>query len=196
MCRIYLKRIEHIYFKFDPKVVQQKNVSELFNYCDPTGFTPAKAVTIRLHFWVESSEAFAISISCSNDDSMSCSFESLQGMQIPSFDSVITRPPDLTIFISKLSKLLDPYQLTLSLFRVRSTPRRRLLCRSSTSSASTSTPRTSPTASAPRPSFATSTTTPSTTTGTTRGTSCSCHICRTRSLMPTLSPRLPTTGMK
>ena len=27
MCRIYLKRIEHIYFKFDPKVVQQKNVS-------------------------------------------------------------------------------------------------------------------------------------------------------------------------
>ena len=28
MCRIYLKRIEHIYFKFDPKVVQQKNVSE------------------------------------------------------------------------------------------------------------------------------------------------------------------------
>ena len=63
MCRIYLKRIEHIYFKFDPKVVQQKNVSELFNYCDPTGFTPAKAVTVRLHFWVESSEAFAISIS-------------------------------------------------------------------------------------------------------------------------------------
>ena len=27
ICRIYLKRIEHIYFKFDPKVVQQKNVS-------------------------------------------------------------------------------------------------------------------------------------------------------------------------
>ena len=28
MCRIYLKRIEHVYFKFDPRVVQQKNVSE------------------------------------------------------------------------------------------------------------------------------------------------------------------------
>ncbi len=27
LCRIYLKRIEHIYFKFDPAVIQQKNVS-------------------------------------------------------------------------------------------------------------------------------------------------------------------------
>ena len=27
ICRIYLKRIEHVYFKFDPKVIQQKNVS-------------------------------------------------------------------------------------------------------------------------------------------------------------------------
>ncbi|CAB4063578.1 DNAH [Lepeophtheirus salmonis] len=25
MCRIYLKRIEHLYFKFDPRVIQQKN---------------------------------------------------------------------------------------------------------------------------------------------------------------------------
>ena len=28
MCRVYLKRIEHIYFKFDSRVIQQKNVSE------------------------------------------------------------------------------------------------------------------------------------------------------------------------
>ena len=27
LCRIYLKRIEHIYFKFDPLVIKQKNVS-------------------------------------------------------------------------------------------------------------------------------------------------------------------------
>jgi len=27
LCRIYLKRIEHIYFKFDPAVINQKNVS-------------------------------------------------------------------------------------------------------------------------------------------------------------------------
>ena len=27
MCRIYLKRIEHIYFKFDARVIQQKSVS-------------------------------------------------------------------------------------------------------------------------------------------------------------------------
>ena len=27
LCRIYLKRIEHIYFKFDPAVMKQKNVS-------------------------------------------------------------------------------------------------------------------------------------------------------------------------
>ena len=27
MCRIYLKRIEHVYFKFDTRVIQQKNVS-------------------------------------------------------------------------------------------------------------------------------------------------------------------------
>lgn len=27
MCRIYLKRIEHLYFKFDSKVIQQKHVS-------------------------------------------------------------------------------------------------------------------------------------------------------------------------
>ena len=27
MCRIYLKRIEHIYFKFDPAIIKQKNVS-------------------------------------------------------------------------------------------------------------------------------------------------------------------------
>ena len=42
MCRIYLKRIEHIYFKFDPKVVQQKNVSTVEPRCslvDPSGFT-------------------------------------------------------------------------------------------------------------------------------------------------------------
>ena len=40
MCRIYLKRIEHVYFKFDPKVVQQKNVSESTNIlrAGPTGF--------------------------------------------------------------------------------------------------------------------------------------------------------------
>ena len=40
MCRIYLKRIEHVYFKFDPKVVQQKNVSESTNilHAGPTGF--------------------------------------------------------------------------------------------------------------------------------------------------------------
>ena len=25
LCRIYLKRVEHIYFKFDPKVIQQRN---------------------------------------------------------------------------------------------------------------------------------------------------------------------------
>ncbi len=29
LCRIYLKKIEHIYFKFDTKVIEQKNVSEL-----------------------------------------------------------------------------------------------------------------------------------------------------------------------
>ena len=29
LCRIYLKRIEHIYFKFDPVVIKQKNVSML-----------------------------------------------------------------------------------------------------------------------------------------------------------------------
>ena len=27
MCRIYLQRIDHIYFKFDPQVIQQRNVS-------------------------------------------------------------------------------------------------------------------------------------------------------------------------
>ena len=27
VCRIYLKRIQHIYFKFDPKVIEKKNVS-------------------------------------------------------------------------------------------------------------------------------------------------------------------------
>ena len=27
LCRIYLKKVTHIYFKFDPKVIQQKNVS-------------------------------------------------------------------------------------------------------------------------------------------------------------------------
>ena len=30
MCRIYLKRIEHIYFKFDARVIQQKNVSQTY----------------------------------------------------------------------------------------------------------------------------------------------------------------------
>ena len=27
MCRIYLQRIDHIYFKFDPRVIQQRHVS-------------------------------------------------------------------------------------------------------------------------------------------------------------------------
>ena len=27
LCRIYLKRIEHVYFKFDPAVMKQKSVS-------------------------------------------------------------------------------------------------------------------------------------------------------------------------
>ena len=27
MCRIYLQRIDHIYFKFDPRVIKQRNVS-------------------------------------------------------------------------------------------------------------------------------------------------------------------------
>ena len=33
MCRVYLKRIEHIYFKFDSRVIQQKNVSEDTRNC-------------------------------------------------------------------------------------------------------------------------------------------------------------------
>ena len=31
MCRIYLQRIDHIYFKFDSQVIKQKNVS-LFRF--------------------------------------------------------------------------------------------------------------------------------------------------------------------
>lgn len=27
LCRIYLRKIEHLYYKFDPTVLQQKNVS-------------------------------------------------------------------------------------------------------------------------------------------------------------------------
>ena len=34
LCRIYLKKIEHVYFKFDPKVIQQKRVSETFLKCN------------------------------------------------------------------------------------------------------------------------------------------------------------------
>ena len=30
MCRIYLQRIDHIYFKFDPRVIQQRHVSIFF----------------------------------------------------------------------------------------------------------------------------------------------------------------------
>ena len=26
LCRIYLKRVEHVYFKFDPRVIQQRKV--------------------------------------------------------------------------------------------------------------------------------------------------------------------------
>ena len=29
LCRIYLKRVEHVYFKFDPKVIQQRKVNML-----------------------------------------------------------------------------------------------------------------------------------------------------------------------
>lgn len=29
LCRIYLRKIEHLYYKFDPKVLQQKTVSDL-----------------------------------------------------------------------------------------------------------------------------------------------------------------------
>jgi hypothetical protein len=29
LCRIYLRKIEHLYYKFDPDVLKQKQVSEL-----------------------------------------------------------------------------------------------------------------------------------------------------------------------
>ena len=60
MCRIYLKRIEHIYFKFDPKVVQQKNVSSEVklrrSLLDPSGFNMNGCMQVRpggqgLQFW-------------------------------------------------------------------------------------------------------------------------------------------------
>ena len=31
MCRIYLQRIDHIYFKFDTRVIQQRHVSLTLN---------------------------------------------------------------------------------------------------------------------------------------------------------------------
>ena len=30
MCRIYLQRVDHIYFKFDQNVIKQRNVSVFF----------------------------------------------------------------------------------------------------------------------------------------------------------------------
>ena len=32
ICRIYLQRIDHIYFKFDPRVIQQRHVSTYENF--------------------------------------------------------------------------------------------------------------------------------------------------------------------
>lgn len=32
MCRIYLQRVDHIYFKFDQNVIKQKNVSNTYVY--------------------------------------------------------------------------------------------------------------------------------------------------------------------
>jgi translation initiation factor 3 subunit C len=67
VCRIYLKRIEHIYFKFDPKVIQQKNVSlEVF-------FT-----------------LLYVSL-CVMISKVSCSFESLSGLHCPLTERVINR---------------------------------------------------------------------------------------------------------
>ena len=37
MCRIYLQRIDHIYFKFDPQVIKQKNVRFFFVLFLPRG---------------------------------------------------------------------------------------------------------------------------------------------------------------
>lgn len=35
MCRIYLQRIDHIYFKFDTRVIQQRHVSlASINWCE------------------------------------------------------------------------------------------------------------------------------------------------------------------
>jgi translation initiation factor 3 subunit C len=34
LCRVYLKRIEHIYFKFDQLVIKQKNVSKRALMCN------------------------------------------------------------------------------------------------------------------------------------------------------------------
>ena len=31
ICRIYLQRVDHIYFKFDPNIIKQRNVS-LYNF--------------------------------------------------------------------------------------------------------------------------------------------------------------------
>ena len=43
LCRIYLKRIEHIYFKFDPAVIQQKHVITIFDHI------PNSSLIMSLH---------------------------------------------------------------------------------------------------------------------------------------------------